>query len=478
MSQTSYPVSYWHIINDTIVFNNSVTGLLPKQTITKYGSIEPDEFYKRFVLAKIAKIKTVTVKPVYTENVRFIIMYDSLPNNPLTNTSFSYKDDTGKQIQFTLPQNKDVYIFPISPDGNVPKKILTINDNPNLITKTQLQVRNQNLNLDVTVKNIPQTASYSNYQSSEESDEEDPETETDEELDESEEGDEEGEEEEDELGNDEEEGEDAKAEEEEEEDEEEEEEEEDEEEEEEDGEEEELEEMEEEEEEDEDEDGKRVGRKKKPQKKTTSDQPTRGRKKQKHELQFNRSQVLKYELWPQDDTLPTLCENNYRTEIIKMLNKYCKLPAIDCYKVELSIYNYAVQQAEKYHIYAHWENPVFIPYYVDKAKSLISNLCEDFGVCNTRLKTLVLEHKINLLTLANLSYQELWPENWQAIKDEQIKLEQIRKDAIKAKATDIFKCPRCKKRNSIYFELQTRSPDEPMTQFITCQECGLHWKQG
>ena len=49
--------------------------------------------------------------------------------------------------------------------------------------------------------------------------------------------------------------------------------------------------------------------------------------------------------------------------------------------------------------------------------------------------------------------------------------------AAPAKATtDQFKCGRCGKRKTTYYQLQTRSADEPMTTFVTCVECNNHWK--
>jgi transcription elongation factor S-II len=43
------------------------------------------------------------------------------------------------------------------------------------------------------------------------------------------------------------------------------------------------------------------------------------------------------------------------------------------------------------------------------------------------------------------------------------------KDTLSAKptlaATDIFKCGRCKQRKCTYYQMQTRSADEPMTTF-------------
>ena len=46
------------------------------------------------------------------------------------------------------------------------------------------------------------------------------------------------------------------------------------------------------------------------------------------------------------------------------------------------------------------------------------------------------------------------------------------------KATsNLFLCTKCNKKETSYFEMQTRSSDEPMTTFITCVNCGNQWKQ-
>jgi len=47
---------------------------------------------------------------------------------------------------------------------------------------------------------------------------------------------------------------------------------------------------------------------------------------------------------------------------------------------------------------------------------------------------------------------------------------------LKSAATDEFKCYKCQKRQCTYYQLQTRSADEPMTTFITCLNCGNRWK--
>ena len=46
----------------------------------------------------------------------------------------------------------------------------------------------------------------------------------------------------------------------------------------------------------------------------------------------------------------------------------------------------------------------------------------------------------------------------------------------KEASTDAFKCGKCKQRQCTYYQLQTRSADEPMTTFVTCVNCDNRWK--
>ena len=40
----------------------------------------------------------------------------------------------------------------------------------------------------------------------------------------------------------------------------------------------------------------------------------------------------------------------------------------------------------------------------------------------------------------------------------------------------MFKCGKCKSKKTDYYQLQTRSADEPMTTYVTCKACGHRWK--
>lgn len=60
------------------------------------------------------------------------------------------------------------------------------------------------------------------------------------------------------------------------------------------------------------------------------------------------------------------------------------------------------------------------------------------------------------------------------IADQNLLNSQLAKD--NAAETDQFKCSRCNQRKCKYYQMQTRSADEPMTTFVTCVNCGNRWR--
>ena len=70
-----------------------------------------------------------------------------------------------------------------------------------------------------------------------------------------------------------------------------------------------------------------------------------------------------------------------------------------------------------------------------------------------------------------------FPENWKETLELKSKKDKLKYELKPEAMTDAFKCRKCGSRSTSYYEVQTRSADEPMTQFITCLDCNNHWKQ-
>jgi len=146
--------------------------------------------------------------------------------------------------------------------------------------------------------------------------------------------------------------------------------------------------------------------------------------------------------------------------------------------LEKSIFESSYKFAQKQYIACNWKVPAFCELYRQHMLSIISNIHPESPVKNTRLLTRVMEGEFPLYSIPFMSAYEMFPEKWFALKDKLLQREQKILEGNKSMATDQFKCRRCQKRECTYYELQTRSADEPMTIFITCLNCGKEWRQG
>ncbi len=146
--------------------------------------------------------------------------------------------------------------------------------------------------------------------------------------------------------------------------------------------------------------------------------------------------------------------------------------------VEIGIYNWCIDYAEKENIIRNWKNPRFQQLYKDKAVSVLVNLDKDSYVSNIRLLDRLKEGEFLPHELAYLQRENICPERWRVLLDNKMKKDMHVIEEKPAAMTNEFRCGKCKKRECVYQELQVRSADEPMTLFITCLNCGNKWRIG
>lgn len=160
---------------------------------------------------------------------------------------------------------------------------------------------------------------------------------------------------------------------------------------------------------------------------------------------------------------------------LEFLKKSFKEP--DVILLEKAIFKSAYDSAKKNYIPRNWKSPLFVEQYKYIARSVLSNIHPDSPVNNPRLLIRSLEGEFALDKIPEMSHYEMFPENWKVLADKQLSREQKILEGHKGYATDRFVCKRCHKRECSYYELQTRSADEPMTIFITCLNCGKRWRE-
>jgi transcription elongation factor S-II len=78
--------------------------------------------------------------------------------------------------------------------------------------------------------------------------------------------------------------------------------------------------------------------------------------------------------------------------------------------------------------------------------------------------------------LAFMTHQEMNQEQWQTLIDQKMKRDASKYNTNIEASTDMYTCKKCKSKKCTYYELQTRSADEPATIFVTCLNCGKNWR--
>jgi transcription elongation factor S-II len=150
----------------------------------------------------------------------------------------------------------------------------------------------------------------------------------------------------------------------------------------------------------------------------------------------------------------------------------------DIISLERGIFEASLEHSQKNFIPKNWKSPAFCEVYRQLVRSVFSNIHPKSPVNNPRLLKRVLDGEFTLHSIPSMTSYEMFPEHWFSLKDKLLQREQKILEGNKSRATDQFKCRRCQKRECTYYELQTRSADEPMTIFVTCLNCGKEWRQG
>ena len=141
-----------------------------------------------------------------------------------------------------------------------------------------------------------------------------------------------------------------------------------------------------------------------------------------------------------------------------------------CKNLEKGIYNYCIKEATERQIVKKWDNVYFVHLYIDRLRTLYYNLK------NPQLVERITSEEIKPHEVAFMSHQQIMPEKWASLlSDKKIRDANIYAPKLEA-STDGFTCRKCKSKECSYYQLQTRSADEPMTTFVTCITCGNRWK--
>ena len=168
-----------------------------------------------------------------------------------------------------------------------------------------------------------------------------------------------------------------------------------------------------------------------------------------------------------------------RTKIINAITESMStlLSEEEIKNLEIAIFLSTLHAAEKRHISKVWTYPLFTQLYSSIARTVVGNLNPNTYIQNKNLFKRFEDGELSLEEIASFGHTDLYPEIWKDSLIRQFEREKRQLEGNRSMATDQFLCKGCKKRECTYYELQTRSADEPMTIFIQCLNCGKRWRQ-
>ena len=191
------------------------------------------------------------------------------------------------------------------------------------------------------------------------------------------------------------------------------------------------------------------------------------------QLQFQFKSVLEPEAESKHTTV------TQRVKVLSVFHETLKdlCDEDDLMDLERGVYNATLEDAKKHMVPLTWDHDTFKWMYSMIAKRTLTNFYPNSYAGNKSLLEWWKEGEFTLESIGHWTPYELNPANWKDLKDQQFRRDKRILEGNLAMATDRFRCSQCKKKMCTYYELQTRSADEPMTIFISCVNCGKNWKQ-
>jgi DNA-directed RNA polymerase subunit M/transcription elongation factor TFIIS len=160
---------------------------------------------------------------------------------------------------------------------------------------------------------------------------------------------------------------------------------------------------------------------------------------------------------------PTL----FRSNVEKQLDLILQNPKHST-NLERAVYNWTVNEATNRRIIKNWANTFFVQLYINRLRTIFFNM--DYLVEHIRSEQLTPQ------MIEKITHYEMNPSRWDPlIREKMAKDKKLFENNVEAN-TDAYTCRKCRSTSCNYFQLQTRSCDEPMTIFVQCLNCGNRWR--
>lgn len=155
----------------------------------------------------------------------------------------------------------------------------------------------------------------------------------------------------------------------------------------------------------------------------------------------------------------------------------CRMDEIKEYPeiIEKSIFNYTIREAKEKNVDRQWSCDRFKWLYKKNYCKVISNIHSNKNAKYVLDK--IKYHYFKPDEIVSMNHTYLYPEIWEElILKNKKKMDALTNNSELENMSSLFTCGRCKQNKCTYFQMQTRSADEPMTTFVTCLVCDKRWK--
>lgn len=153
--------------------------------------------------------------------------------------------------------------------------------------------------------------------------------------------------------------------------------------------------------------------------------------------------------------MQTISVSTLRPRAILMLLKHLQLDEL--VRTEMEIYKLYSSNRRRY---------------AYQVRSISFNL----GKQSTGLLDRVRKGEVAPESMAHMDRRAMWPEFWARPENQPGRRIVLVKNDILTEEKTMLQCRKCKAWKVSYYEMQTRSADEPMTVFCECMACGARWK--
>ena len=162
-----------------------------------------------------------------------------------------------------------------------------------------------------------------------------------------------------------------------------------------------------------------------------------------------------------------------RQTFIKKFSLFLNLEETDpiVLNAEKGIFNHVIKLCKENDQELKWSNKYFIENYAKNARKILANV--SYTTNSKDLINKILTGEIESYVLVKLSHYEMYPDMWNKFYEINMDKATIKQEEI---SDGMFRCNKCKSMKTTYYQMQTRSADEPMTTFVTCMNCNTKWK--